>query len=112
MDHGRAVRLFAALAQEHRLAIVRLLVEAGPSGLAAGEVGRAVGLAPTGLSFHLKELAHAGLLRSWRVGRSVRYAVEIDQVRGLVSFLTQDCCKGAPDLCGLEVAAAASGLTQ
>jgi DNA-binding transcriptional ArsR family regulator len=106
MDHSAAVKALAALAHEHRLAIYRRLVAAGPSGLAAGEVARSVGIGATGLSFHMKELDRAGLVRSWREGRFVRYAVHVDGMRQLLSFLTEKCCEGHPELCGAAVAAA------
>ena len=106
MDHVDAVRALAALAHEHRLAIFRRLVAQGPSGLAAGEVARRVGIGATSLSFHMKELDRAGLVRSWRDGRFVRYAVHIEGMRQLLSFLTEECCEGRPELCGADVLAA------
>ena len=100
MDHQTAVRALAALAHEHRLAIARLLVRQGPNGMAAGEIGDRLGVSPTGMSFHLKELDRAGLVRSWREGRSVRYAIQIEGMRQLIEFLTEDCCQGQPEICG------------
>jgi ArsR family transcriptional regulator, arsenate/arsenite/antimonite-responsive transcriptional repressor len=100
MEHIDAVRALAALAQEHRLAIYRLLVTHGAAGLAAGEIARGVGIAPTSLSFHMKELDRAGLVRSWREGRFVRYAIHIEGMRQLLAFLTETCCQGHPELCG------------
>lgn len=108
MQEDDAVRSFAALAHGHRLAIFRALVEAGPSGLAAGEVARSVGITATSLSFHMKELDRAGLVRSWREGRYVRYAVHVEAMRRLLSFMTEECCGGHPELCGAVVVAASS----
>lgn len=106
MEHNDAVKALAALAHKHRLAIFRRLVAHGPSGLAAGEVAKSVGIAPTSLSFHMKELDRAGLVRSWRDGRFIRYSVDIEGMRQLLSFLTEECCQGRPELCGAGVAAA------
>ena len=100
MDETNAVRALAALANAHRLAIFRALIQAGPSGLAAGEVARAVGIGATSLSFHMKELDRAGLTRSWRIGRFVRSSVEVEAVRRLFGFLVDECCQGRPELCG------------
>lgn len=105
MEHDDVVKALSALAHEHRLAIFRVLVAQGPSGMAAGEIGRRVGIAATSLSFHLKELDRAGLVRSWRVGRFIRYAVHVEGMRQLLSFLTEQCCEGRPELCGSAVAA-------
>lgn len=108
MDEPTAVRALSALAQGHRLAIFRTLIAAGPSGLSAGEVARAVGIGATSLSFHMKELERAGLVRSWRVGRFVRSSVEVEAVRRLFGFLVDDCCQGRPDLCGGGLMASAA----
>jgi len=105
MEHTDAVRALSALAHEHRLAIFRLLVAEGPNGLAAGDIARSVGIGATSLSFHMKELDRAGLVHSWRDGRFVRYAVHIEGMRQLLSFLTEECCEGHPELCGAAVAA-------
>jgi len=93
-----AVRALAALAQETRLTIFRKLVEAGRSGLSAGEIGAAAGVAPTNLSFHLKALAHAGLVQSRQDGRYIYYSAQYEQMKTLVTFLTENCC--AADRCG------------
>ena len=100
MDDRTAVTALAALAQDHRLRIFRALVREGPTGLAAGEIAQRLELAPSALSFHLAQLERAGLLRSWRVRRHIFYAVEIEGMRHLLSFLTEDCCQGQPELCG------------
>ena len=85
----------AALAQPHRLAVFRLLVVAGTEGRAAGEIAEAVGLPGSSLSFHLAHLKRAGLVTATREGRSMRYAADFAAMRGLVDFLTENCCAGA-----------------
>lgn len=91
--------------------IFRTLMRAGPSGLPAGEIGDRLDLAPSKLSFHVAQLERAGLLRSWRVHRNIFYAVEIDAMRQLLGFLTEDCCDGHPEVCGsLLVPARACGV--
>ena len=92
MKTNDAVTALAALAQDTRLAVFRLLVQQGPSGLAAGEIAGALGIAPATLSFHLKELAHAGLLSSRQEGRFVFYAANFDAMNALLAFLTENCC--------------------
>ena len=89
-----AVAALAALAQETRLGIYRLLVSAGPGGLAAGAIAEKLDLPPATLSFHLKELSLAGLARSRQDGRFVIYSANFDTMVGLVSFLTENCCGG------------------
>jgi DNA-binding transcriptional ArsR family regulator len=100
MDMNEAIEVLSALAQEHRLAIFRLLVKAGNDGLPAGEIGGRIGISPTSASFHLKELDRAGLIRARREGRFIRYAFNAEAMRGLLRFLTEDCCQGRPELCG------------
>ena len=92
MESKTAVSSLAALAQEHRLAVFRLLVEAGPSGVAAGEIGAELKIPPATLSFHLKELSHAGLIVSRQEGRYIFYSANFDQMNALVGFLTENCC--------------------
>lgn len=104
-----ASRAFAALAQETRLAVVRLLVSKGPAGLAAGDIAAAVGAPAPTLSFHLKELANAGLVLSRKEGRSVIYSANYAGTRDLVEFLMADCCQGDPRLCGPYIVAAKAG---
>ena len=99
MEQRLAVRMLAALAHGSRLAAFRLLIKAGPEGRSAGEIAEAVDVAPTTLSFHLKELAHAGLVDSRQDGRSIIYSARFAQIAALLAFLTEDCCGGAP--CGL-----------
>lgn len=79
----------------------------GPSGMPAGVIAERVGASATNTSFHLKELGRAGLLRATRHGRHVRYAVHIEGIRKLLTYLTEDCCQGRPELCGEAFAAAA-----
>jgi ArsR family transcriptional regulator, arsenate/arsenite/antimonite-responsive transcriptional repressor len=92
MEMKTAVQTLGAIAQETRLSILRLLIEAGPTGLAAGEIASSVGVSPTNLSFHLKELAHAGLARSRQEGRYVFYSADYARMNALVAFLTENCC--------------------
>ncbi len=103
MDENQAVTSLAALAHPQRLRIFRLLVVEGPNGLAASEIAEAVGASPTGASFHLKELDHAGLIRGTRDGRYIRYAIHIEGMRQLLTYLTEDCCQGQPELCGTSI---------
>lgn len=104
MNQTHAVSAFAALAQETRLQIVRLLVKAGPDGLPAGAVGEAVGATSSRLSFHLKELEHAGLVTSRRQSRSIYYAASFVGLGELLRFLTEDCCQGHPEVCNPALA--------
>lgn len=92
-------RAFAALGQPTRLDTFRLLVKAGPEGLAAGEIAAALGVRQNTLSANLSVLTGAGLLRATRQGRSIRYAVDFAGLEGMLGFLLRDCCGGAPALC-------------
>jgi len=100
MDENDATRAFGALAHQTRLAVFRRLIEAGPSGLPAGEIARAGGIPASTMSGHLAVLERAGLARSWRVARQIFYAADIEGTRRLLTFLVQDCCEGRPDMCG------------
>ena len=100
MEVKTAVIALTALAQESRLKIFRLLVQAGEDGLAAGEIAEELDIPAATLTFHLKELSHAGLVDSQREGRSIRYALRIEGIRDLLNYLLHDCCKGRPELCG------------
>lgn len=100
MKNVAAVSALSALAHEQRLKIFRLLVREGPNGLPASEIAGAVGASPTAASFHLKELDRAGLINATRDGRYVRYAIHIEGMRQLLTYLTEDCCQGNPELCG------------
>ncbi|MAM76370.1 metalloregulator ArsR/SmtB family transcription factor [uncultured Tistrella sp.] len=100
MDEPQALTAFAALSQETRLRIVRLLVAAGPDGLAAGAIGEAMGGASSSrMSFHLGQLQQAGLVTSRRNGRSILYSAAYPALSGLVDFLMRDCCQGHPAVC-------------
>lgn len=99
MESKGAVRALAALAQETRLAVFRLLVQAGPEGVAAGLIGEALQVPLATLSFHLKELSHSGLVASRQEGRFIYYSADYAQMAALMTFLTQNCCKGMPDEC-------------
>jgi ArsR family transcriptional regulator len=94
MNTQATVLALAALAQESRLAIFRVLVQAGPEGMAATRIGDALGIAPSSMSFHLKELLHAGLVTVQRDGRSMIYSANFDVMNALVGFLTENCCGG------------------
>jgi ArsR family transcriptional regulator, arsenate/arsenite/antimonite-responsive transcriptional repressor len=96
MKTTEAVPLLSALAQETRLSIFRALVQAGPEGLAAGRIAEAVGAPASTLSFHLKELAAAGLVSSRQEGRFIFYTAAYDAMSALVAFLTEKCCQGMP----------------
>jgi DNA-binding transcriptional ArsR family regulator len=96
METKKAVAALAALAQESRLAVFRLLIQAGPAGMAAGKISDAIGIPPSSLSFHLKELTHAGMVTSRQEGRFVIYAANFSAATMLVAFLTENCCGGNP----------------
>lgn len=95
MESTQIVKALSALAQETRLAAFRLLVEAGPAGLAAGAISSQLGLAPATASFHLAQLANAGLVRARSEGRYVIYAVDTARMADVLAYLTQNCCGGA-----------------
>ena len=99
MKKTSALAALAALAQENRLDVFRLLVEAGPDGMPAGAVAEALGLAPNTLTFHFDRLRHAGLVTVQREGRSMIYAARFETMNALLSFLTENCCRGAPERC-------------
>jgi DNA-binding transcriptional ArsR family regulator len=94
METTSVIGALSALAHESRLGIFRLLVEQGPDGLPAGEIASRLNLANANASFHLKELAHAGLVRSVQAGRFIYYAANFKTMNGLVDYLTQNCCQG------------------
>ena len=97
MNNENAVNVLAALAQETRLAIFRLLVRAGEPGLAAGTIGETLGIPAATLSFHLKELKHAEAIRCRREGRSLIYRADFGTMTDLLGFLTAHCCRGIDD---------------
>ncbi len=94
MNSTDAVAALAALAQETRLAVFRLLVQAGPSGVAAGEISTRLDIPANTLSFHLKTLSQAGLLESRQEGRFIYYAAAYARMDDLIAFLTDNCCNG------------------
>jgi len=98
METSQAISALAALAQESRLAVFRALVQAGPEGMAATRIAELIGAAPSSLSFHLKEMSHAGLVMSRQYGRFVIYSANFATMNGLIAFLTENCCGGNP--CG------------
>jgi ArsR family transcriptional regulator, arsenate/arsenite/antimonite-responsive transcriptional repressor len=100
MDESQAVAVFSALSQATRLRILRLLVMAGPEGLAAGLIAERAGVSASNISFHLKELESSGLVRSRRESRFIHYWVDFGTVESLVAFLLEDCCAGR---CGTSV---------
>jgi DNA-binding transcriptional ArsR family regulator len=99
MDMSAAVTALAALAHEGRLGVFRLLVKAGPDGLAAGEVARKTRTAPNTMSAQLLVLANARLVHARREGRSIIYAVDFDRMAALLQFMARDCCNGRPEIC-------------
>ena len=99
MNTNQAISALAALAQETRLAICRLLVERGPEGVAAGEIAEKLGLPASSLSFHLAQLNHAGLILQHRQSRSLIYSVDISAMNDLMGFLTENCCGENASLC-------------
>jgi DNA-binding transcriptional ArsR family regulator len=99
MDTQSAVLVFAALAQETRLAAFRQLVEAGSTGMAAGALATAVGVPQNTLSFHLNALQQAGLITATRHSRHIFYAVDFAAVRGVLEFLTENCCRAEDRTC-------------
>lgn len=104
MDQSQALDCFAALSQETRLSIVRLLVKAGQDGVAAGAVADEVGVSASNVSFHLKELERSGLVLQRRESRSIIYAANYDALSGLIDFLMKDCCAGRPEICAPALA--------
>jgi len=99
METNAAVAALSALAHEGRLSVFRLLVQAGPEGLAAGEIARRTGSPPSTLSANLAILTNAGLATSRREGRSIIYAAGYGPMRELLAFLMEDCCQGSPEIC-------------
>jgi DNA-binding transcriptional ArsR family regulator len=103
MEKLNAVAALSALAQENRLDAYRLLVQAGPDGMAAGEVANALNIAPNTLSFHFDRLRQAGLISVARQGRSLIYAARYETMSNLLEYLTENCCGGNPGVCGPAV---------
>ncbi|AWV05485.1 transcriptional regulator (plasmid) [Burkholderia sp. JP2-270] len=96
METNSVVRALGALAQESRLAVFRLLVEAGPGGLPAGQIAERLGIAPSSLSFHMKELTYANLVTVEQQGRYMIYSANYTSMNDLMAYLTENCCGGNP----------------
>ena len=112
MDSPTAVTALSALAQEHRLALFRLLVQAGEEGMAAGAVAGALGVPNSSMSFHFAHLHRAGLIRQERRGRSLIYRADYAAMNGLVAYLLENCCAGSADAsCDLDVLRPACGVS-
>jgi DNA-binding transcriptional ArsR family regulator len=101
MEKVDVLAALTALAQETRLDIFRLLVQAGPGGMPAGQLGEQLNLPPATLSFHLKELRHAGLVSFQRESRSLIYSAEFTNMNALLAYLTENCCLGDATACGV-----------
>src|ERR1043166_4503915 len=99
MELRDAVTALSALAQETRLSIFRLLIEAGPEGVSAGRIGDTLKVPAATLSFHLKELARSGLVSSRQERQFIYYAVDFERMAELMTYLTQNCCQGMPQAC-------------
>lgn len=99
MEKSDALAALASLAHDRRIEVFRLLVRAGPAGMAAGDIAQDLGMLPNTLSNNLTILTSAGMIRSLREGRSIRYFARMETMRGLLSYLMEDCCGGRADLC-------------
>lgn len=99
MDPAPALQALSALAQETRLAVFRHLVQAGPTGLVVGQIAEALDVPAATLSFHLKTLAHGGLVRSRQEGRFVRYVADFQTMHSLIGYLSENCCGGDAAAC-------------
>jgi ArsR family transcriptional regulator len=99
MLERQATLAFAALSQETRLRIIRLLVQAGAAGVAAGKIAAAVGTSASNMSHHLGQLENAGLIARRREARSIIYTAHYDTLGALIAFLMEDCCGGRPEIC-------------
>ncbi len=95
MDSTATLKALAALAQDTRLALFRLLVEQGPAGLTPGKIAEVLDVPPATLSFHLKELANAGLIRARQESRFIHYSADVEAMNGLVAYLTENCCRAS-----------------
>lgn len=104
MESRNAVTALGALAQETRLAIFRLLVREGPDGAPAGSIAEQLGIPAPTLSFHLAQLSKAGLVLSRRDGRSIIYAANYGGMAALLTYLSEDCCQGRPEICSVDAA--------
>ena len=104
MNESQAVVAFGALSQETRLRLLRMLVVAGPDGIAAGALAERADVSPSNVSFHLKELERAGLVTARRDSRSIIYNAAYDTLAGLIRFVMEDCCSGRPEVCAPALA--------
>lgn len=102
MEAAAVIRALGALAQEHRLAVYRLLVQAGQEGMPAGALAEAVGVPGSSMSFHLAQLANAGLVIQRRQSRSIIYSADFTAMNALMAYMTENCCGGVP--CSSDVA--------
>ena len=109
MESKKTVQKLSALAQDARLAVFRLLVKAGPNGMAAGDIAKKLKTAPNTMSAQLLLLSNAGLIRARREGRSIIYTADFDAMSDLLVFLTEDCCGGRPEICAPLASVAACG---
>jgi ArsR family transcriptional regulator, arsenate/arsenite/antimonite-responsive transcriptional repressor len=109
MEMEIAIKRLSAIAQEARLEVFRLLVKAGPDGMAAGDIARSLGVPANTLSAQLLVLSNAGLVRARRDGRSIIYAINFEAMRDLLVFLTEDCCGGRAEMCAPLAALGAGG---
>jgi ArsR family transcriptional regulator, arsenate/arsenite/antimonite-responsive transcriptional repressor len=99
MDMNQSLFAFSALGQQTRLEVLQLLIKAGAEGMHAGDIGEALDVRQNTMSANLNILLRAGLVRNEREGRAIRYFANFDGIRGLLSFLMEDCCGGKPELC-------------
>lgn len=112
MDERQATLAFGALSQETRLKIIRMLVIAGPAGMAAGAIADEAGVAPSNVSFHLKDLEHSRMVSSRREARSIIYSANYETLSGLIQFLMKDCCAGHPEICAPALAVSSCAPTK
>lgn len=110
MKKPDALAALAALAQDNRLDVFRLLVEAGPEGLPAGSVAKTLKLAPNTLTFHFDRLRDAGLVTARREGRSMIYAAQFDTMNALLAYLTENCCRGSQQVCAIPPSCKPAGV--
>ncbi|MBW3566376.1 MAG: metalloregulator ArsR/SmtB family transcription factor [Proteobacteria bacterium] len=101
MKSRNATNAFAALGHETRLALYRRLVKAGPAGVGAGDLADVLGISPSSLTFHVAQLERADLVASRREGRRIIYTADFGAMGEVVDFLTQECCGGHPEVCGV-----------
>lgn len=111
MKKSNAISIFESLAAGVRLDVYRLLVKKGPEGMVAGEIGAALNVPPTNLSFHLKVLTQTGLLTVVQEGRYQRYRANLALMQDLIAYLTAECCSGHPELCAQPAPAIACAKT-